>query len=243
MFETAEDQRRSMWQGTRRLLLIGTPSPLKYVLGRMSNQAKLALSTNPHKDMQDLFDDCIRCAVDKIILEGGGPAWDEPGFARLRDRVRTELNAIVLDVVNHVQQVLTASNAVRTRLSGMGGPRLEPSLSDIRAQLSRLVYRGFVTETGFQQLPHIVRYVQGIERRLDKLPERPDRDYEWTQDVAEVWDAYTELRGTHPDGPEIRRIRWMIEELRISLFAQSLKTAYPVSDKRIYRAIDDQSMR
>jgi ATP-dependent helicase HrpA len=234
MFETAAEQRVSMWKGTRRLLLIGTPSPLKYVLGRMTNSAKLALSTNPHRDMQDLFDDCINCAVDKAIIDCGGPAWDEAGFTRLRDKVRTELNPTVFEVVDHVQKALSVSNSVRARLSTMNSPRLEPSLADIRAQLSRLVYRGFVTATGYAQLPSLVRYLQGIELRLDKLPERPDRDFEWTQDVEEVWDAYRVL----PAGPESRKIRWMIEELRLSLFAQSIKTAYPVSDKRIYRAID-----
>jgi ATP-dependent helicase HrpA len=234
MFTTAAEQRESMWQGTRRLLLIGTPSPLKYVLGRMSNAAKLALSTNPHRDMQDLFDDCIACAVDKLVTEAGGPAWDEAGFVRLRDKVRAELNPTVLEVVNRVQLALTASNAVRTRLSTMGGTRLAHALEDVRAQLAGLVYRGFVTATGFDQMRHIARYVQGIELRLDKLPERPDRDYEWTQDVHAVWEAYQEL----PDSPEAQRIRWMIEELRLSYFAQSIKTAYAVSDKRIYRAID-----
>jgi ATP-dependent helicase HrpA len=149
------------------------------------------------------------------------------------------LNPAVLEVVDNVQKVLTASNAVQTRLSSMGGPRLEPSLADVRAQLARLVYRGFVTKTGYDQLPHLVRYVQGIGLRLDKLPERPDRDFEWTQDVEEVWEAYREL----PDSAEARRIRWMIEELRLSYFAQSIKTAYPVSDKRIYRAIDQLSAR
>ncbi|TCO56856.1 ATP-dependent RNA helicase HrpA [Actinocrispum wychmicini] len=239
MFETAAEQRVSMWKGTRRLLLIGMPSPLKYVLGRMTNSAKLALSTNPHKDMQDLFDDCIAAAIDKIIIDCGGPAWDAAAFGTLRDKVRAELNPTTLDVVNHVQRALSAANAVRTRLSTMGGPRLEPSLRDVRTQLGRLVYRGFVTATGFDQLPQVVRYLQGIELRLDKLPERPDRDFEWTQDVQEVWAAYREL----PPGPETRKIRWMIEELRLSYFAQSIKTAYPVSDKRIYRAIDQVTAR
>ncbi|GAB3906652.1 ATP-dependent RNA helicase HrpA [Kibdelosporangium lantanae] len=239
MFETAGEQRVAMWKGTRRLLLIGTPSPLKYVLGRMTNSAKLALSTNPHRDMQDLFDDCVNCALDKIIIAQGGPAWDAPAFTRLREAVRTSLNPTVLDVVTHVSKALAAANEVRTRLSTMGGPRLEPSLQDIRAQLGRLVYRGFVTATGFDQLPSLTRYLQGIELRLDKLPERPDRDFEWTQDVQEVWQAYREL----PAGPETRKIRWMIEELRLSLFAQTIKTAYPVSDKRIYKAIDQVMAR
>jgi ATP-dependent helicase HrpA len=97
-----------------------------------------------------------------------------------------------------------------------------------------LVYRGFVTATGYDQVPSLVRYLRGIELRLDKLPERPDRDLEWAQIVQDVWQAYREL----PDSVEARRVRWMIEELRLSYFAQSIKTAYSVSEKRIYRAID-----
>ncbi|MCE7007664.1 ATP-dependent RNA helicase HrpA [Kibdelosporangium philippinense] len=234
MFETEAEQRDSMWKGTRRLLLLNTASPLKYVLGRMSNTAKLALSANPHRDMQDFFDDCIACAVDKLVSDGGGVAWDAAAFKALQDRVRTHLNPTVLEVVTQVGSALAAYNSVQTRLSGMGGPRLEPSLQDIRQQLSRLVYRGFVTASGYEQLPSLTRYLRGIELRLDKLPERPDRDLEWAQSAQDVWQAYREL----PDSPEARRIRWMIEELRLSYFAQSIKTAYAVSEKRIYRAID-----
>ncbi|MBE1464699.1 ATP-dependent RNA helicase HrpA [Kibdelosporangium phytohabitans] len=234
MFETEAEQRASMWQGTRRLLLLNTASPLKYVLGRMSNTAKLALSANPHRDMQDFFDDCIACAVDKIVADAGGVAWTAEAFKALQDKVRTQLNPTVLEAVNQVQAALAAYNSVQTRLSAMGGKRIEPSLHDIRQQLSRLVYRGFVTATGYDQLPSLVRYLRGIELRLDKLPERPDRDLEWAQIAQDVWQAYREL----PDSPEARRIRWMIEELRLSYFAQSIKTAYAVSEKRIYRAID-----
>ncbi|MFC0108943.1 ATP-dependent RNA helicase HrpA [Kibdelosporangium aridum] len=234
MFETEADQRDSMWKGTRRLLLLNTASPLKYVLGRMSNTAKLALSANPHRDMQDFFDDCIACAVDKLVSDAGGVAWEEAGFKALQDKARTQLNPTVFEVVSQVGSALAAYNSVQTRLSGMGGARLEPSLQDIRQQLSRLVYRGFVTVTGYDQLPSLTRYLRGIELRLDKLPERPDRDLEWAQIVQDVWQAYREL----PDSPEARRIRWMIEELRLSYFAQSIKTAYAVSEKRIYRAID-----
>ncbi|RSM69245.1 ATP-dependent RNA helicase HrpA [Kibdelosporangium aridum] len=234
MFETAAEQRDSMWKGTRRLLLLNTPSPLKYVLGRMSNTAKLALSANPHRDMQDFFDDCIACAVDKLVSDAGGVAWDAAAFKALQDKVRTQLNPTVFEVVTQVGSALAAYNSVQTRLSGMGGARLEPSLQDIRQQLARLVYRGFVTATGYDQLPSLTRYLRGIELRLDKLPERPDRDLEWAQIVQDVWQAYREL----PDSPEARRIRWMIEELRLSYFAQSIKTAYAVSEKRIYRAID-----
>jgi ATP-dependent helicase HrpA len=99
-----------------------------------------------------------------------------------------------------------------------------------------LVYNGFVTDTGFARLPDVERYLRGIERRLEKLPERPDRDLEWTDSVHEVQQTYAEARDCPGDDG---RIRWMIEELRISYFAQTLGTAYPVSEKRLYKAIDE----
>jgi ATP-dependent helicase HrpA len=104
------------------------------------------------------------------------------------------------------------------------------------------VFEGFVSSTGCRRLPDVLRYLQGIERRLDKLAENPNRDREWTARVEAVREAYRDLVLSLPparrQGADVRQIRWMIEELRVSLFAQSLKTAYPVSEQRIYKAMD-----
>jgi ATP-dependent helicase HrpA len=113
-----------------------------------------------------------------------------------------------------------------------------PALSDLRGQLSRLVYRGFVTDTGWERLPDVVRYLQAMLRRLDKLPQDPGRDRDRMLTVQEVQREYEQLTATMSETPALREIRWMIEELRVGLFAQALGTAYPISDVRIYRAID-----
>ena len=173
------------------------------------------------------------------MADAGGPAWDEQSFARLRDRVRAELNETMLEVVTGLRRILTIANTVQTRLSGMGGAVLGPSLADISSQLSALVYRGFVTATGYQRLPDVVRYLQAVERRLEKLPERPDRDREWARDVQAVEEEYRQLAKTVPESEKLTGIRWMIEELRVSYFAQTLKTAYPISAKRIFKAMDE----
>src|SRR4029453_13955228 len=115
---------------------------------------------------------------------------------------------------------------------------LAPALADIRAQLGGLVYRGFVTDTGSAHLPDLPRYLQAIERRLDKLGENPRAEAERMLQVQQVQQEYAELRKLWP-AEAVREIRWMIEELRVSYFAQALGTAYPVSDKRIYRAMDE----
>jgi ATP-dependent RNA helicase HrpA len=140
----------------------------------------------------------------------------------------------VVIMITTVRDVLAARQDVDRRLAGRTGPAFD----DMRAQLAALVYRGFITATGYQRLPDLVRYLHGIARRIEKLPERPDRDADWMRSVHFVHNAYRELRAQVPDGEEPRRIRWMIEELRISYFAQTLGTPYPVSEKRILRAMD-----
>jgi ATP-dependent helicase HrpA len=247
MLDTEAEQREAMLRGTRRLLRLGLPSAAKLVQGRLSNEAKLALSprsgSSPHRTAVELLEDCADCAVDRLVAEAGGPAWDEEAFGKLRDAVRPRLVDAMLDVVRHVQPVLTTAYAIDRRLAAPAIPALLPALTDIRAQLSALVYPGFVTATGWQHLPDLPRYLQAIERRLDKLSENPRRDRDWQAQVEAVQEAYRELSETLPPekraGDGLRQIRWMIEELRVSYFAQHLGTRYPVSEKRIYRAMDD----
>lgn len=237
VLDSQVEQRRQMWTGTRRLLLLTVPSPVKHVVRSLSNDAKLTLSNNPHGSVAGLLDDCVAAGTDRLIADGGGPAWNEADFDKLRQRVRAGLNGTTLEVVTTVRRVLVAKREVDAGLAGMTGAPFAEALSDMRAQLSSLVYAGFVTATGFDRLPDLVRYLQGIARRLDKLPERPDRDAEWMRAVHRVDAASRELTA---EGRQ--RIRWMIEELRISYFAQTLGTPYPVSEKRIYRAMDEVSV-
>nr|BFE99560.1 ATP-dependent RNA helicase HrpA [Streptoalloteichus tenebrarius] len=240
MFESEDEQREAMWRGTRRLLMLNVPAPGKYLRG-LSNQAKLTLSANPHGGVAPLLEDCASCAVDRLMTDGGGVAWDEAGFAALRERVRAGFGPILVEVVNQVERVLAARQAVETRLADARFAPAE-SLADIRGQLSALVYPGFVTATGLSRLPDVARYLRAVERRLEKLPENPRRDQEWTQRVAQVREEYEQLARQAPKhGPAaegLRQIRWMIEELRVSYFAQTIGTPRPVSEKRIYKAMD-----
>jgi ATP-dependent helicase HrpA len=141
-----------------------------------------------------------------------------------------------------VQAVLATAYEVEQRLTGTRDPSLVPALADIRRQLSALVYPGFVTDTGWRQLHHLPRYLKAIAYRLDRLPGNLARDRQLMQQVQEIEQEYRELRGElapgGPAGEGLRDIRWMIEELRVNFFAQALGTAYPVSDKRIFKAMD-----
>ncbi|MEU4226108.1 ATP-dependent RNA helicase HrpA [Nonomuraea sp. NPDC026600] len=239
IFETEAEQRRSHWPGTRRLLLLNATNPAKSLLGGLSNQAKLALSRSPHGGAVALFDDVVNAAIDKLMLDVGGPAWDPVSFDRLYQHVRAHLHETSADVLARTEQILTVWHAVGTRLDAL---RASESTSDVRDQLAKLVYAGFVTATGHRRLPDVLRYMRAIERRLTKLPEEPWRDEEWMGRVHKMEDSYEDLLARlHParrSDPDVVEIRWMIEELRVSFFAQTLGTPTPVSEKRITKAME-----
>jgi ATP-dependent helicase HrpA len=242
VFETEAEQTEAMRAGTRRLLLLTLPPAARFLQGRLDNRAKLALSRNPYRSIADLLDDCAGAAVDKLVADAGGPAWDKAGFTALREAVRADLVDAVANVVTGVQSVLGTAYEVEQRLSGIRDPALVGALADIRRQLTGLVHVGFVTETGWRQLHHLPRYLKAIAYRLDRLPGTLARDRQLMATVQEIEQEYRELRAEFdvggPADEGLRQIRWMIEELRVSLFAQSLGTAYPVSDKRIFKAMD-----
>ncbi len=242
LYDTEAEQQKAMWDGTRRLVLLNVPSPVAYVNGRLDNRSKLTLSKNPHRDVSDMLQDCIGCAADKLITEAGGPAWEGPAFDALVRKVRDGLPEATLAVVRSVEIVLTTSHQVEAALADLRNATLQPAVTDIRRQLDGLVYRGFVTATGWQRLADLPRYLAAIAHRIERLRRDLPRDTLNMRVVAYVQEEYQRRLARVPAGlpvpAELADVRWMIEELRIGLFAQSLGTAYPVSEKRVLRAID-----
>jgi ATP-dependent helicase HrpA len=278
LFETEAAARAAMWAGTRRLILLGAPSPVKSIAGGLSTRAKLALSHNPHGSVAAMFADCVSCAADFLMAEADGPAWDREGFERLSAAVRSGLHEVTADVVTQVESALRLAHAIESRLDvspggtpggssprggrgdgslpkgvrGDGSPREkqpgvwggrppEGALADMRAQLSGLIYPGFVTATGYRRLPHLIRYLRGIERRLDKLPENPARDAANMATAQRAEQAYQEavadLPAARHQDADVTDVRWMLAELRVSLFAQILGTPAPVSEHRVLGAL------
>ncbi|MGA4963830.1 ATP-dependent RNA helicase HrpA [Streptomyces pseudogriseolus] len=243
LFDSEAEQAEAMWKGTRRLILLGIPvNPAKFASEKLTNPQKLALSANPHGSVQALFDDCAMAAADKLIADFGGPVWDEESYRKLFDKVRAEIVDTTVRAVGQVQQVLAAWQACERRLKGVRSPALLPNLQDVRTQLDGLVRPGFVTEAGLRRLPDLMRYLVAADRRLQQMPANAQRDTTRMAKVHEMRDEYAWLLEQMPQGrpvpQQVRDIRWMIEELRVSYFAHALGTAYPVSDKRIVKAID-----
>jgi len=236
---TVEEQRHSMPRGLRRLLMVELGSPVRAVVRRLDGRTKLALAHNPYGSVPALLQDAVAATIDDLISRRGALPWDETGYARLRAAVQRDLPHECLQVVTAVGQVLAVAHEVTLRTSALQ----EDSAvrDDLEVQMQGLVHDGFVSQVGRARLPDVERYLRGMLRRLDVLPSDPVKDARRMAQVHEVEDAYLDVvEGMAParrGDPAVVDIRWMLEELRVSVFAQQLGTPRPVSAKRVRTAL------
>jgi ATP-dependent helicase HrpA len=239
VFATPDEQAAAMRAGIRRLLRLTIPSPVKSAERSLSSRSRLVLGANPDGSIPALLEDCADAAVDALVAE---PAWTHTEFATLRDKVAAELGAQTIDVVRRVERVLEAAHQVRAAIPAQPPPSQVAAIGDIRDQFRRLLPSGFVVATGRERLPDLARYLTAIGRRLEVLPRDVDVDHARMRRIAAVTAAYDELVAALPSArasaSDVQAIRWQLEELRVSLWAQNLGTRLPVSEQRIYRAID-----
>ncbi len=239
VFATTAERDATMKAGIRRLLRLAVPSPVKSLEKALDPRTRLVLGANPDGSLAALLDDCADAAVDFLTAQ---PVWTKTEFAALRDRVAAALPSTTRDIVGRVQKVLEALQEVELALPGRPSAAQADAVADIREQLRNLVPSQFVTVTGATRLADLTRYLTAISRRLDRLAQAPQADRERMQRVRAVEDAYAELlhalSTTRAAAADVRDIAWQIEEFRVSLWAQQLGTPRPVSEQRIYRAID-----
>src|SRR5262249_53714703 len=237
LFETRAEADARMRAGNRRLLLLEVPSGARAVASRLPTKAKLAMSRHPYASAADLIEDCAACAADEIIADAGGPAWDAKAFDALLEAARSSLRARTADVVSVTARVLGEAHAAEAALDRAKGPVIAAAVADMRGQLSALIFPGFVALTGSRRPGGLVRCLGGITHRLEKAPADIGRDagrMEIVQRVTEEYEHVLDQIGraaTYRD--DVRAVRWMIEELRVSLFAQPIGAAIPVSEQRI----------
>jgi ATP-dependent helicase HrpA len=240
---TEAEASRLTWRGVRRLLILVAGSPARQIVKTMSPRTRLALQFNPDGEIADLVADCVDAAADELIAAAGGPPRDAAGFDALVGTANAELHRLTVDTVQKVEAVLTQAREVAVAIGAAPGRRVpEAAVADLRRQMGGLLHRGFVAAAGRRRLPDVVRYLKAMEHRLEKLPANAVRDELWMRQVEAVAAEYEQLRaqlpGTGaPDDP-VTRIRWMLEELRVGLFAQVIGTPRPVSEQRVYKAID-----
>ncbi|MCW3001131.1 MAG: ATP-dependent helicase HrpA, partial [Conexibacter sp.] len=244
MLESRAAQEQAMRAGTRRLLLLTIPSPSRHVQGTLGNQAQLLLAAAPHGSLAAVIDDATTAAADALIDEAGGPAWDEAGFGRLRDHVAGSLADRTAAVMRDVIGVLGARADLHRRMETLVAEPLRSARQDVAEQLGGLVYPGFVTASGAARLPDVLRYLRAAERRLERLADvvPVDRDRmaavrELEGELRERTNGYTSAG--RPVPAALRDAGWMLQELRVSQFAQALGVRGQVSAKRIRKLMND----
>ena len=241
LFEHIEQADTAMLNGVSRLILLNIPSPIKYLQEKLPNKAKLGLYFNPFGTIADLLQDCIQAGCHFLVKEQGQLPRNDKEFKGCMEYVRAEISENVLTAATKVEKALGLSYDIRKILKGKINLNIVQSHGDIKQQIDKLIYKGFVTTSGIDKLDDIVRYLDAILRRLEKLSIDPNQDRLKLIEVNKTEDSLNKLindqRKDIPLPKAISDARWMIEELRVSLFAQNLGTAYPISVKRILNHI------
>ncbi len=243
VFTTAADQARAMRAGTRRLLALGARNPMGFLKYQLTREQLMTLATAPHGSLAGLVDDAVEAAIDALLDWAGGPARQPDAFRALAAKIAPHLDKAVLDVVAAGESVLRAAHRAEAAIEAVQGSALAAAAVDMRSELAALLPVGFLTATGAQHLPDLIRYLQALTIRAERARTNPERDRER---MAEVLAVATELdarvgslRPERRTDADVVAVRRMLQEFRVTQFAQPLRTAIPVSAKRVRAAIAD----
>ena len=197
---------------------------------------------NPFGKIADLIDDCIASGVDSLLVKYGDIRTSE-AFETVKEHIRGELGDTVVAIATQVEQVLSIAHALHKKMKGRVDLTMITAHGDIKSQLESLIFKGFVSQHGADKLGDLIRYLKAIQKRLEKLPVDPNRDRLCVLELEKVSQEYKKLTNKTPKGmplpTDVEAIFWMQQELRVSLFAQTLGTPYPISAKRVLNAIKE----
>jgi ATP-dependent helicase HrpA len=233
--ESPEAQRLSMRAGMRRLLMLMIPSPAKAYQAKLGNQAALALLEAPHASVSAVLEDAATAAITALM---GEPVWDEASFEQVRLHVAGHVSGVMARIIADVVRILQAAREVRRRLDALHGSAFDAVRHDVSSQIGRLVFPGFISATGAGRLPDVERYLRGAAWRLERLTKNAAVDRDRMTVIHQLEDEYARVRDGAANG-ELADVPWLIEELRISFFAQAIGPKGQPTPKRIRRILDD----
>jgi ATP-dependent helicase HrpA len=225
--------------GVRRLLVLALPFPQDPITG-LDNAQRLGLAGSPYPGVADLLDD-LRAAILSDVVDSHPPVRTSEEYAALVACGATAVAERTEPVLGEVLRILSDWRDTDRLLSGRAELATLPALQDMREQVARLVGRGFLGDAGADRLRRFPTYLLAVRQRRERLDEDLLRDRQRMEQVRPLDDAFAHQLAALPDGcppgERLRRARWMLEEYRVSLFAQQLGTDGPVSDQRIRKLL------
>ncbi|WP_134723925.1 ATP-dependent RNA helicase HrpA [Pseudomonas viridiflava] len=237
-FSTQAEAEYQHRRALQRLLLQQLAEPAKFLRSKLPGQTELALLYRELGRIDALIEDILLASLDSCVLDGEAELpRDGAGLLSLAERKRADWTEHAERLAKLTLEILKLWHGLQKRFKGKIDLAQAVALNDIKAQLGKLVYPGFVRETPAQWLKEMPRYLKAIEMRLEKLPGQVQKDRVWSIELAGLWAQYQARADKHRQegkrDPELAVYRWWMEEYRVSLFAQQLGTKMPVSDKRL----------
>jgi len=248
LVDTEIEAERATRKGLRRLLRLTLPEQFKYLSRNLPDLAGMSLRYallledqgvrgNKASVGDRLRDELVEATCDRAFFVDAELVRDRKAFDARVAKAKVRLVEVASELCRLTGEILVQYQSLRTRLNDDRFAAWPRALADVRAHLGLLLPERFIFETPFERLKHLPRYLQAAGVRLDKLASNSDRDANWQEQLTRFWKAYTtrleqdRLRGM--SDPKVEEFRWMLEEVRVSLWAQQLKTPYPVSFKRL----------
>jgi ATP-dependent helicase HrpA len=248
LVDTEREAELATRRGLRRLFRLAAPEQVKYLARNLPGLSEMALRYvlllegqgvrgDKASVTERLREELVAAACDRAFFVDSEPVRERKAFDARVVKAKTRLAEVANELCRLTAEILTAHQALRTRLSEPRYAAWPRAIGDIRAQLKSMLSEGFIVSVPFEHLKHYPRYLEAVGVRLDKLASNPERDADWQQRLARFSQMLStrleqdRLRGVRD--PKVEEFRWMLEELRVSLWAQQLKTPHPVSIKRL----------
>ncbi|MDH5181653.1 MAG: ATP-dependent RNA helicase HrpA [Gammaproteobacteria bacterium] len=220
-------------KGLKRLFMLQLQQPIKYLQKNLPGIQQLCLHYAPVGKCDDLKQDIIEAAIERLFLPEGSNIRSQQAFEEQLEQGKPQLITTATAICQIIADVLPRFHAIRKQIGGRLSPAMLDAVQDIKSQLQHLITPGFVRNTPEPWLSQLPRYLKAIETRLHKLTQDPNRDRKQTATINKYQRLYLDHLDTYQDKESFVEYRWMLEELRVSLFAQELKTFKPVSPERV----------
>jgi len=243
LFSTREEQRFEHPRGVRALAQLAVKSPASYVKEHLTQAENLALTTAPYQSFAAFIDDVIAACINRELykLRPDGMVLTTTEFEKLNAAVQSAIMDTVFDTSAQMAKIMVAVREAGKAIAETKAFAFLPVLAAEKAHLDELIHPGMVSAAGLDRLPRILVYVQAVKRRVEQLNENPNRDRLGSAELDQALALYSAAGGKIPltpkADPKLVTVRWMLEELRVSLFAQQLGTAEPISLQRIKKAL------